>query len=85
MNHASTKALVEFLHAYLNFLNNYLERDVVTMEANKGGVEFACEQISNPHSQRDILTQSSIIFWMLARLRRELKIDDLIALFKTTP
>jgi len=66
MNHSSTKALVEFLHAYLSFLSRF--GDKVDMKQNREGVEFVCEYLDDPRSQRDILTQCSIIFWMLLKL-----------------
>lgn len=47
MNHASTKALVEFLHAYLNFLSKFFDSPLVTVEANQAGLEFVCEHLSN--------------------------------------
>ena len=45
MNHSSTKALVEFLHAYLSFLSRF--GDKVDMKENRQGVEFVCEYLNS--------------------------------------
>ena len=66
MNHSSTKSLVEFLHAYLNFINRFPEKIQVT--DHKEGVSFISECLHNHLANRDILTQCSIIFWMLFKL-----------------
>ena len=31
-------------------------------------LEFVCESLSNPLTNRDILTQSSLIFWMMLKV-----------------
>ena len=67
MNHYTTKSLVEFLHAYLNFLNRFNSK--IQIEANKECIEFVGDQLSNHLTQRDIITQCSIIFWMLVRIK----------------
>jgi len=54
MNHASTKSLVEFLHAYLNIVTRF--KALVEIEQNMPGLEFVCETLTNPLTQRDILT-----------------------------
>lgn len=66
MNHSTTKTLVEFLHSYLNLLTRFNEEIDITQ--NKSGFEFVCETLGNPLTHKDILTQSSIIFWMLVRV-----------------
>lgn len=71
MNHASTKALVEFLHAYLAFVGRF--GDVMDFKNNEECLEFLCEYLSNPRSQRDLLTQCSIIYWKLFQLHTERK------------
>ena len=45
MNHYSTKALVEFLHAYLNFITRFNE--CVDLKANIQCIEFVGEQLNN--------------------------------------
>ena len=69
MNHSSTKAMVEFLHGYLNFLTRFQE--IIDVKDNIQCVGFVCENLNNPLTQRDILTQSAIIYWMM--VRRSLK------------
>lgn len=67
MNHYSTKALVEFLHSYLNFLNRFNSK--IKIESNLDCIEFVGDQLSNHLTQRDIITQCSIIYWMLMRIK----------------
>ena len=69
MNHASTKALVELLHAYLNVVTRF--KAVVTLEQNMPGLQFVCETLTNHLTQRDILTQCSIIFWSFIKISRQ--------------
>ena len=45
MNHYTTKSLVEFLHAYLNFLNRFKSK--IEIEANRECIEFVGDQLSN--------------------------------------
>ena len=54
MNHATTKALVEFLHAYLSILTRFI--GFIDIEQNQAGLVFVCEALTNPLTQRDILT-----------------------------
>jgi hypothetical protein len=69
MNHATTKALVEFLHAYLSILTRF--RGFIDIEQNQPGQAFVCEALTNPLTQRDILTQCAIIFWMFIKISRQ--------------
>ena len=81
MNHSSTKSLVECLHAYLNFLTKFLPK--IDIQDNKAALEFVCETLGNPLTQRDILTQSSIIFWMMLKISLKDKEYDLFELLLT--
>jgi len=78
MNFSSTKTLVEFLHSYLNLLTRFNTR--IDIAQNQQGIDFVCEALSNPLTQKDILTQSSIIFWSLLKIQFREKIGDPVEL-----
>jgi len=69
MNHNSTKSLVEFLHSYLNFLTRFGSQ--VDISINTEGIGFICETLESPLTHKDILTQGSIIYWMLVRISKQ--------------
>jgi hypothetical protein len=74
MNHSSTKSAVEFLHSYLNVVTRWSSK--IDIELNQPGLAFVCETLCNPQSQKDMLTQSSILFWSLLKLSRPGDLGD---------
>jgi len=48
----------------------------IDIKKNQDGIDYVSEALSDPRSQRDILTQSSMIFWMLIGISRKGKEFD---------
>lgn len=49
---------------------------MVDIGSNGDGAKFVCETLADPLSHKDILTQSTIIFWMLLNVSRKAIVED---------
>lgn len=67
-NQTATRDLVEFLHAYLDFLVKFGNK--IDINLNLAGLEFVSESLQDPRSQRDLLTQSTMIYWNFVKISK---------------